>query len=409
MSGYTSNNHTEGIIATQDSEHDVEDALALSIMVACRLAYALTDGSLRVERIGGDLGLFPIDCTSFRCLSLYDLAPELVGSAAELDAVMRRELHRHELNLVNRESPTGDPIYLSLTNLAHVHRDGSVGILHVIQDVTEFGQLEQRLVQHRNELFLLRQQLAQQNNQLLLANAELQMLDDAKSQFISAAAHELRTPLTSLVGFVEMLLEDAKNRATPRQLQFVEMINRSAQRLTSLTNNLLDITRMDANRLELNMQAVDPLTLVERVANEIYPMLAAKGQSLALSAAPKLPRILCDEARAQQILSNLLFNAHKYTDEGGAIRIAVERDDSPAMVRLSVEDNGYGIPASEIPHLFTRFYRASNVRNLGIQGAGLGLAITRSLVELHSGRIWVESVLGKGSKFSVTFSAVEVV
>jgi two-component system OmpR family sensor kinase len=79
------------------------------------------------------------------------------------------------------------------------------------------------------------------------------------------------------------------------------------------------------------------------------------------------------------------------------------------MVRLSVEDNGYGIPASEIPHLFTRFYRASNVRNLGIQGAGLGLAITRSLVELHSGRIWVESVLGKGSKFSVTFSAVEVV
>lgn len=411
MSLLTSNDrrdHTDNNKPSHDTDSDGERALALSIMSAYRLAYALTDSSLRVKRVGGDLNLFPMDCVFPSHLSLYDLAPELIGSAEELDALMRYDLRRHELSLVNRESLAGEPIYLNLTNLAHLSADGSVGILHIIQDVTGFGQLEQRLVQHRNELFLLRQQLAEQNAQLLLANAELRMLDDVKSQFISAAAHELRTPLTSLMGFVELLMGEAETQPTARQLQFMEMINRSAQRLLSLINNLLDITRMDANRLELNMQIVDPLELVERVTNEVYPMLRGKEQSLTLSAGPGLPQILCDKDRAEQVLSNLLVNAHKYTQQGGAIRVSVALDESPAMVRFSVEDNGCGIPAADLPHLFSRFYRASNVRSQGIQGAGLGLAITRSLVELHGGRIEVKSILNKGATFAVTFPAVNV-
>ncbi len=411
----TSNDSTDALSAHTTvwsalaAPFDFDLSLAPSIMAACRVAYALTDDGLRVRCLGGNLNLFPLNGAASQQLTLYDLAPELVGSAAELNALMSRELERHELSLVNRESPTGEPFYLSFTNLAHVFPDGAMGILHVVQDVSDFGQLEQRLVQHRNELFLLRQQLAQQNSQLTLANAELRMLDDAKSQFISAAAHELRTPLTSLMGFVEMLADEVGEQPGARQLQFLEMINRSAQRLLSLTNNLLDMTRIDANRLELTMQEVDPVDLIERVANELYPMLKLKEQNLTLSAQPGLPRILCDVTRAQQVLSNLLVNATKYTKKGGSIRVGVELDDLPAMMRFSVEDNGCGIPASELPHLFSRFYRASNVRSQGIPGAGLGLAITRSLVELHSGRIWVTSVLDRGSTFFVTFPIAEAV
>lgn len=385
-------------------DETISQDIALEVVRSFHFAYALVDSDLFVQQMGGDLHLF--QAFTLPSPSLYDITPEMIGSEEELRAVLEGRLARHELSFINRESENGQIVYVSITTLPRQRQDGRHGLLHLVHDMTNIGLLEQQVVQNRNELSLLRRQLSQQNAQLLAANAELRLLDDAKSQFVSAASHELRSPLTALVGFVELLMDELSDGATERQLQFIEMINNSAQRLVSLTNNLLDMTRMDANRLELTMTPVDPLSLVEQVTREVYPMLTAKRQVLSLAAGSKLPYILCDEARCQQVLSNLLVNACKYTDNGGAIRVSVEVDDEPNMVRFSVEDNGVGIPPADLPDIFSRFFRASNVRGQLTHGVGLGLAITRALVELHGGKIWVKSTLGKGSTFYVTFPAV---
>jgi signal transduction histidine kinase len=231
-------------------------------------------------------------------------------------------------------------------------------------------------------------------------------LDDLKSQFISVAAHELRTPLTSLLGFVELLLEDQPAGVSARQTQFLEMINRSSQRLLSLTNNLLDITRMDADRIELHLQETDPLKLVERVANELQPLFNAHHQLLLLSAVQNLPHILCDRTRAHQILVNLLGNANKYSPDGATVSVDIALEEDQHFLRFAVKDSGIGIPLADHSKLFDRFFRASNARVDGIAGAGLGLSITRSLVEMHGGRIWFDSAAGAGSTFYVTFPVV---
>lgn len=380
--------------------------IALLIVQAQDSAYAVTDGSLVVQRVGGDLALLNCDGDIGANCALTMLAPELIGSEAELSNVLAGDLSRHELRMVNRETADGQVRYVTLINLPFPNPNRPTGILHVVEDATLAGETEQRLSQHRNELALLRQQLLRKNDELAASNAELQHLDDLKSQFISVAAHELRTPLTSLLGFVELLLEDQQAVISARQTQFLEMINRSSQRLLSLTNNLLDITRMDANRIELHLQETDPLKLVERVANELQPLFNAHNQRLQLSAVQNLPQILCDVARAHQILGNLLGNANKYSPDGATVSVDIAFDEDRQFLRFTVKDSGIGIPLADHPKLFDRFFRASNARIDGTAGAGLGLSITRSLVEMHGGRIWFDSAVDAGSTFYVTFPVV---
>jgi signal transduction histidine kinase len=151
------------------------------------------------------------------------------------------------------------------------------------------------------------------------------------------------------------------------------------------------------------LQPTDLLALVEAVAAEFRPQLEAKAQHLTLRAPPGLPPALCDETRAAQIISNLLSNASKYTPQGGLITVSMAPAEEKGFLQISVADNGVGIPAEDQPKLFDRFIRARNAILTGSSGAGLGLYITRSLVELHGGRIWFVSEPGKGSTFHVTF------
>lgn len=386
---------------TFDSTFDPE--IALLIVQAQGCAYAVTDSSFVVQRVGGDLALLNYNREQDTACTLTVLAPELIGSEAEVINVLAGKLSRHELHMVNRETADGQIRYVTMINIPFPSQHQPTGILHVVEDVTPAGETEQRLSQHRNELALLRQQLVHKNNELIASNAELQHLDDLKSQFISVAAHELRTPLTSLLGFVELLLEEQHAQVSARQTQFLEMINRSSQRLLSLTNNLLDITRMDANRIELHLRETDPLVLVEHVANELQPQIDAQNQRLVLSAVQELPQILCDRTRAHQIIANLLSNASKYSSDGATVSIDIAIDQDRHFLRFAVKDSGIGIPAADRSKLFGRFYRASNAVAEGIAGAGLGLSITRSLVEMHGGRIWFDSAANAGSTFYVTF------
>jgi len=277
------------------------------------------------------------------------------------------------------------------------------GLVHLVQDATEAGVLQQRLTQHRNELRLLDEQLSHQNLELAAANAELRRLDELKSQFISVAAHELRNPLSSIIGYVEMLLEADLGPLTDKQRECLEIVQRSGRRLLDITNNLLDVTHIETGRVELVLRPTDLPALMEEVAVELGPQLEAKSQRLILRAIPGLPPALCDEARAAQIIGNLLSNASKYTSEGGLITLSMAYAAEEGFLQLCVADTGVGISAADQGKLFQRFFRAESAQLTGASGAGLGLHITRSLVELHGGRIWCESELNKGSKFCVTF------
>jgi signal transduction histidine kinase len=386
----------------------MDPAVAQLILQDRRIAYAITDQDLNVVELSGAAGVVNKGRQAWLGRSLLELVPELVGSEGVLAEILAGDLPRFQLAWVNRDSPEGQTMYLTMVNLPRRDRAGQiVGLVHLVQDVTQEGRLEQRLTQRGNELRLLRDQLTQQNLDLAAANAELRRLDDLKSQFVSVAAHELRRPLSPIIGYVELLLEEDVGPLGDEQREYLEIVQRGARRLVDVTNNLLDLTRIEAGRVELVLQPRSLPALVELVAAEWEPQLEAKAQRLTLRAPPGLPPVWCDETRAAQIISNLLDNASKYTPDGGSIGIGVASADEDGFVQLFVTDNGVGISPEDQGKLFSRFFRAGSASLTGAGGAGLGLYITRSLVELHGGRIWFESEPDQGSTFHVTFPVAE--
>jgi signal transduction histidine kinase len=373
-----------------------------------KISFALTDRDLNVVQVGGAVRAFHDGDPTCVGRPLLDLVPELVGSEALLADILAGKLPRLQLMWINRETADGRTYYLTLAEVPYRDQKGQIaGLLHLVQDVTEMGLLEQQLAQQRNELRLLRDQLALHNVELAVANAELQRLDELKSQFVSIAAHELRTPLSSVIGYVEILLDENTGPLTEGQREYLAIIQRSGRRLLTAARNLLDVTRIEAGRVDLVLQPAELSILVQRVASELRPMLEAKGQCLTLHVLPGLPPALCDKVRAPQIISNLLSNASKYTPDGGLITVTVAPAEEEGFLQVSVADNGVGISADDQAKLFSRFFRAGTASLTGASGAGLGLHITQSLVELHGGRIWFESGLGEGSTFYVTFAIAD--
>ncbi len=229
-------------------------------------------------------------------------------------------------------------------------------------------------------------------------------LERSRSEFVATAAHELRSPLTSIKGFVELLHRNPEN-LSERQREFVDIILRSTDRLVDLVGDLLDVARIEADRVEVTRQPIDVGEAVREVAELLGPRIADKDQRLGVYVAPALPLALADPVRIRQIIANLLTNAHLYTESGGRIHIGVEAD--RAWVRLVVADSGVGLSAQERERVFDRFYRA---RGAGPSpaGTGLGLSIVKSLVELHEGEIEVESEPGRGTTFHVLIPAAPV-
>jgi len=382
--------------------------LAEALLTERSIAYALVDRRLVVTEVGGALAVF--GDLDERCVgsSLVDLVPELIGSEEALDLVLAGELPRLELPKLNRETDAGETIYLDVVELPQRDLSGRiVGLVHVVQDATETGALEQQLTQQRNELRLLQGRLRQRNLELAAANTELRRLDELKTQFISVASHELRTPLTSILGYVEMFLDEEFGPLLAEQREYLNVVFGAGQRLLDITNDLLDVTRIEAGRIDLRLVPIDLAALVGRVVAEHRPQQEAKSQQLDLYLASDLPAALCDERRAAQVVANLLSNALKYTPERGQIWVRVEPAPDEGFLMVSVADTGMGISAEDQPKLFTRFYRAEGARTSGTSGTGLGLYVTRSLVELHGGRIWLESEAGMGSTFYVTFPTAE--
>lgn len=211
-----------------------------------------------------------------------------------------------------------------------------------------------------------------------------------KDEFVSTVSHELRTPLTSIRGFAELLL--ARPFAPEQQREFVTIIHRETLRLTQLINDFLDLQRIESGRQVYQMALVD----LEPLLRETLALFQGDAtHPLHLDAPEPLPAVEADADRIRQILTNLLSNAVKFSPHGGAVTVGARHEG--AHVVVSVADQGVGIPAEAIPHLFSKFFRVDNQATRSVGGTGLGLALVKDIVEAHHGRVWVESVYGQGS------------
>ena len=220
-----------------------------------------------------------------------------------------------------------------------------------------------------------------------------------KSAFLSTMSHELRTPLTAILGYAGVLFEGLNGRLAPEQEEDVACIARGAERLLALVNDVLDLSRIEAGALDLAPERIDLSRVVERVRAEVGPQAAAKGIGLTFDLPPGSLSWEADPMRLHQILLNLVGNAVKFTERGSVVVSARVGEES---IEVAVADTGIGIPAEALPHIFDEFRQADGTTTRKYGGSGLGLAIAKRLVEMHGGRIAVESEAGVGSRFAVT-------
>jgi signal transduction histidine kinase/ActR/RegA family two-component response regulator len=226
-------------------------------------------------------------------------------------------------------------------------------------------------------------------------------VDQMKSEFVSTVSHELRTPLASILGFTELMLQ--RELKPERKEKYLMTILNEAKRLTALINDFLDIQRMEAGKQSYEKKYIELLPILEKII-EVQQISTARHQ-ISLESLIENPIILGDKAKLEQVFTNLINNAIKYSPEGGPIQVKIGQFDDE--LNVSVTDYGLGIPKDGIDKLFTKFYRIDNSDRRKIGGTGLGLAIVHEIVKSHNGEITVESEYGKGSTFTTTFPAVQ--
>ncbi|TKJ30331.1 MAG: hypothetical protein CEE40_05365 [Chloroflexi bacterium B3_Chlor] len=226
---------------------------------------------------------------------------------------------------------------------------------------------------------------------------QLRTLEALQASFVSVVSHELRTPLTCIKTSVDMLEGSSATEVPEVRRELLHTISHHTGRLEAIVEDLLDATRLEAGQLTLSLQPTDPRLLVERTVRAFAPLVENRKQVLELDLPETLEPVPLDRHRVEQVLTNLISNAHRFAGKGGHLRVGLNTTDE--YLELTVADDGPGISIDEQERIFDKFYVVTDGR--GLAGVGLGLYIARQLVELHDGRIWVESVPGKGATFRV--------
>lgn len=322
--------------------------------------------------------------------AIWRLSPTLLGQSPHVDEFVKQGRVLYE------DDRTWNQIKTAVTAVAEereslegqmVRVDGSVirytatplpdgATLIAFQDVTAAKQYEKALIER---------------NEALVA------ADRLKNQFIGHVSYELRTPLTNIIGFSEMLANPRTGPLTEKQREYLGDITGSSRTLLSIINDILDLATIDAGTLELKRAPVDVRTVVEDTARALRDRAAQARVRVAINIAPDVAQVLADEARLRQVLYNLLSNAIGFSNSNGIVKIACQRQ--LRMVAFTVEDEGAGIPSSDLDRIFGRFEtRSQGSRH---RGAGLGLSIAKSLVELHGGDMAMESQPGRGTRVTV--------
>lgn len=336
---------------------------------------------------------------------------ELIGQPVEIlipDHVKEKHHgHRHHY----WDHPTTRPMGIGLTlegqrkngtkfpveiSLSPVQFEEGFRVSAIIRDVSERRAVEEKLqaiqTAYTNEL-------AAKNRELETRNQEVERANHMKSEFLSGMSHELRTPLHTIIGFAELLGEEIEGSLNEKQRRFIQHIHRDSQHLLALINDVLDLSKIESGRLELQRDVVLLAEALEETVSSLRPRAAVKSIKIE-TAVPNGLEIFADRLRFKQILYNLLSNAVKFTPEGGRVWVHVKAEDGFAVVEVG--DTGIGIPAAQHESVFDKFYQVGQRQAGGMEGTGLGLAITRRLVQEHGGAIQLESEAGKGSKFTFT-------
>jgi PAS domain S-box-containing protein len=267
------------------------------------------------------------------------------------------------------------------------------------RDITRQRTAEIKRAQLFDEVKSARAQLQERAERLEDANARLKELDRIKSQFLANMSHELRTPLNSIIGFSEVLQDGLLGEFSDQQHSALEEIHRSSRHLLDLITDLLDFSRIENGHMTLHKTTFNLCELLDDVNTIIHPLVAKKSQELDIRQETGMPLICADRLRLKQILVNLLGNASKFTPEGGHITLACSLKDNGQLL-FSVADDGIGIRPEDQEIIFEEFRQVDGTVTRTETGSGLGLTISKRLVELAGGQIWVESQLGKGAVFS---------
>lgn len=317
--------------------------------------------------------------------------------------------------------------FIPVTALVHIpmiHEDKPIGVLAAYSTrgpekfTDQFVALLQALAnqlalavvnanlykQVRSASLVMEERVRQRTAELEAANERLRELDRLKSEFLSNVSHELRTPLTSIQSFSEIFLRyDVDDLAKRRR--FAEIINDEAQRLTRMINDLLDLSKIEAGKLEVNLQPVDLVKLIEKSLNSTEALFSKSRLEIERQFDKNIPMVFADPDRLVQVINNLLGNAAKFAPDGSTITVRARWRGRFALV--SVTDEGPGIDPRKVKEIFDRYTQLRDPRKHQSLGTGLGLSISRDLVERLGGYIWVESSPGRGATFSFSVPLVE--
>ena len=299
-----------------------------------------------------------------------ELFPENVSTLLHplfAEVMMGGEVLGHEIEYV-RSDDTTVPISVSATMLRDPNYEIR-GIILIVRDLSESMELR-----------------------------ELRRLDKMKSDLVSRVSHELRTPLTSIKAYTETLLDSVEDGDVETQKEFLCIVDEETDRLSRLISDLLDLSRIERGKFEINFESVTPINLVEKVV-KLFQKQTQKHEII-LSAPDELQDIPIDKDKVHQVLTNIIGNAIKYSPEGGKVEVVLEKQNDKLMTRVT--DEGMGIPDEARLKIFDNFYRVDSALTHEISGTGLGLTISKFIVEKHGGEIGVESVLGEGSTFWFT-------
>jgi two-component system, sensor histidine kinase and response regulator len=237
------------------------------------------------------------------------------------------------------------------------------------------------------------------DSQLRAINTALEQVSQFKSEFLAKMSHELRTPLTGIIGFCEMLLEGLDGELNFEQAQDLGQVHRSALLLLDLVNSILDLSKIEAGKFDIDIEIVDLSEIAGQVIGAVRPLAEAKSLTLTTDVAPQARNVMGDAGRVRQVITNLVSNAIKFTPQGS---VAIYTKPAGTMVEVSVLDAGIGIAPEALDRIFQEFQQADATTSRVYGGTGLGLSICHKLVELQGGRMGVESTPGSGSRFWFT-------
>lgn len=304
----------------------------------------------------------------------------------------------------------GDLIYFDVVSNS-INYQGRSCLLTLFRDVTGRKKIEDELEKRRYDLELAvdskTKELQNSLKNVELANLSLIEANKHKTNFLSTMSHELRTPLNAIMGFSELLSRNSFGQLTDKQQEFVKIIYSSSKHLLELINDILNLTRIDSGKMELDCEPIKQADFVSHIVNMMKSQLNKKNIEIELDLANKEILLNADLRKARQIMLNLLSNAIKYSSENGVIEIRSEVVDN-SFVKVSVTDHGIGIEKENIAEIFTEFYQVNRLRDESLGGTGIGLALTKRLVEMHGGRIGLESDPGDYTTFWFTLPISDI-